>query len=167
MDFDWLPELISLSIHGKNDPIYYLEILYKKFYDDFYINPPQWYPEKRIALKQASGKDGRSDTFWHMISEGSVESERLPDFRRCEKISWPRPMMQIYGESQGHLCSHKLVWWESIRKGSKRRLLALPDFSYVLVLIERYDYIQPITAYCVEYNNRREKLRREFQKYWT
>ena len=41
-------------------------------------------------------KRGREmgQTFWHMISLGKVESERTPELRRCERVSWPRPLIE-------------------------------------------------------------------------
>ena len=33
-----------------------------------------------------------------MISEGKVETERTPDISRCERIAWPRPMMDNFKE---------------------------------------------------------------------
>jgi hypothetical protein len=26
--------------------------------------------------------------FWHLISEGEIETDRTPDLRRCERIHW-------------------------------------------------------------------------------
>ncbi|MNH30689.1 hypothetical protein D3C79_909980 [compost metagenome] len=47
-------------------------------------------PAKRLGLKRHPVIQGKEATFWHMISEGNDEAERLPDLRRCERIRWPR-----------------------------------------------------------------------------
>lgn len=37
----------------------------------------------------------RAYTFYHMTHKGSVENERIPDFRRCERMPWARPTVEI------------------------------------------------------------------------
>jgi len=52
---------------------------------------------KRLGLKRHPMTQNKEATFWHMIQEGSVESERIPDIRRCERIRWPRPSVAVVG----------------------------------------------------------------------
>lgn len=44
-------------------------------------------------------------------------------------------------------------------------MIALGDFSYVVVLADRGDYVLLWTAYCVEMEHRRQKLRREYEAF--
>ncbi len=44
-------------------------------------------------------------------------------------------------------------------------VIALEDFSYVVVLADRGKYVLLWTAYCVEKNRRRRKLEKEFKAY--
>ncbi len=39
------------------------------------------------------------------------------------------------------------------------------DFSYVVVLADRGEYVLLWTAYCVEQEHRRQKLRREYEAF--
>lgn len=55
--------------------------------------------------------------------------------------------------------------WSNRRGSDTRILLALDDFSYVVVLADRGDYVLPWTAYTVERKHRREKLRKEYEEY--
>jgi len=45
-------------------------------------------------------------------------------------------------------------------------LLALVDFSYLVVVVDRGSYVLPWTAYYVEQEHSRTKLRTEFEAYW-
>jgi hypothetical protein len=51
--------------------------------------------------------------------------------------------------------------WRSQRRGDPRIVIALGDFSYVVVLAERREYVVLWTAYFVDQAHRREKLRKE------
>jgi len=61
--------------------------------------------------------------------------------------------------------SNSGVWWRKERKGAGRMLIALLDFSYVVVLADRGEYILLWTAYCVEQEHRRRKLRIEYKAF--
>ena len=60
-----------------------------------------------------------------------------------------------------------IVWWKTERRGEARFLLALPDFSYLMVVADRGDYVLPWTQYPVERPHQREKYRKEYHAYWA
>jgi hypothetical protein len=60
----------------------------------------------------------------------------------------------------------RLVWWKNQRGTNESYVLALADFSYVVVVADRGDYVLPWTAYCVEKPHRQQKLRKEYEVYW-
>ncbi len=155
-DIDWLPPLVLLKDYNDNWE-YYVEVIYKFFCQDFVHSMPS-FKNKRFALKRHPIIRNKEATFWHIISEGEQESERTPDLRRCERIRWPRPMIEA-------LSSGNVVWWRNERKGAGRILIALRDFSYVVVLADRGEYVLLWTAYCVEQEHRRRKLRREYEAF--
>ncbi len=155
---DLLLPLILMEDY-QNDWYQYLEAVYQYFYQDFVVSKP-YFENKRFALKRDPVVKGKEATFWHIISEGKGESERLPDLRRCERIRWPRV---IINESQSGL----MKCWKSNRKGDQRIVIALEDFSYVVVLADRDDSILLWTAYCVEQEHRRRKLRKEYEEYMS
>lgn len=152
----WLPELVLLE-GCSGDWAIYLETIYQHFRKDFMHSKPQ-YENKRWAVKRHPLIKEKEATFWHIISEGSVESERLPDLRRCERVRWPRPI--IDGAKAGQV---KL--WKNKRGNEERVVLALADFSYVVILADRGDYVMLWTAYCVERDHQRRKLEKEYQAY--
>lgn len=163
MGCEWLPELIFFSAHRGHWPDY-LDALHRKFTNDFVHSLPSW-PGKRVAVKRHPEIDGKSATFWHLISEGAVEADRIPDMRRCERIGWPRPIMDAFDEQEPRVSS-QLVWWKERRRSEDRYLLAPDDFSYLVVVADRGTYVLPWTAFVLEHEHQRRKRRQAFEAYW-
>ncbi len=154
--FDWLPNLITLAEYEGSWPKY-LKAIYAVFHRDFIASKPT-YPAKRFGMKRYPEYDGKEATFWHLISEGEIEGERTPDMRRCERIAWPRPIVDAIGTDSVRI-------WKNIRGRNQRILLAVEDFSYVVVLDERDDFVLLWTAFHVEYANKRRKYQRECEQW--
>ena len=154
----WLPAMIPLEAYG-GDFKRYLEALYNVYRAGFITSKPT-YPDRRWATKRHPVIEGKEATFWHLISEGKVEADRIPALRRCERLPWPRPMIDAaLGEN--------VRCWRTRRGASVRVLIAVDDFSYVIVLEDRTSYIMLWTAFYVEHAHRREDLQREWQAYAT
>jgi len=154
MPHDWLPDLILMDDH-ENIWEQFLEAVYAKFVEDFLHSKPA-YPEKRFALKRHPVEQGKEATFWHLVSTGKTEADREIDFRRCERIGWPRCIIE-------NMDREDVLVWKNQRKGSERTVIALDDFSYVVIIDERDDYVLLWTAYCVEQEHRRRKLQKEYE----
>ena len=165
MSDDWLPELLLLE-DSEGDWSRYLERLHRKFVADFVDTTAHW-PGKRVGLKRHPEHDGKSATFWHMLSDGKSEADRLPDFRRCERIGWPRPMMDEFDESPPDSTGCRLIWWKETRGREKRYLLATVDFSYIVVVADRGDFVLPWTAFVVEHDHQRKRHRKTYEKFWN
>jgi hypothetical protein len=164
MSLDWLPPLLLLEdAHGNWDV--YLGRLHARFVADFIDAKPAW-PGKRVGVKRHPEYDGKSATFWHLISDGDVEADRIPNMRRCERIGWPRPMMDEFNEAQPGTSQCRVIWWKETRRNEERYLLAPDDFSYVVVIADRGDYVLPWTAFAVERTHEREKRKRAFKQFW-
>jgi hypothetical protein len=88
----WLPALICLSDFGGNWDRYQ-QGLYEVFRRDF-LEARLYFRGLPLRLKRHPLADGKEATFWHFTSEGHVEAERTPDLRRCERIAWPRPIIE-------------------------------------------------------------------------
>lgn len=146
----WLPELIELPAHG-GDWGAYLEAVYKEFCKGF-RGAAFEFRGKRVGLKRYPVIDGKEATFWHFISQGNVEEDRVPDIRRCERIGWARAILDNV-EDEG-----LLVWTEEV-KGDQRILIWCEDASYLVVLADRGEYVLPWTAYPVEHEHQKRKLR--------
>ncbi|MCU7960324.1 MAG: hypothetical protein KZQ58_10075 [gamma proteobacterium symbiont of Bathyaustriella thionipta] len=154
---DWLPPLVLFSDFG-GDWESYLEAIYGYFKQDFVDSKPL-FQGRRLGLKRHPLTQGKEATFWHMIQEGSVEEDRTPDFRRCERIRWPRPIIE-------HDADEAVKVWENQRRGEKRICLWFEQENYLVILADRGKYILPWTAYLVEQPHRQRKLLREYEAYW-
>lgn len=164
MSADWLPDLLFLEDAQGNWDLY-LERLHTQFVADFIDSKPAW-PGKRVGVKKHPEHAGKAATFWHLISDGDVESERLPNMRRCERIGWPRPMMDEFDEAEPQKTKCRIVWWKERRKNEERYLLAPDDFSYIMVVADRGDYVLPWTAFWIEHTHQRTKRERAFHAFW-
>ncbi len=149
----WLPPLFPFK---GNWPLY-LSALYELFKADFIDEKPQ-FRGRRIGLKKHPVFDGKEATFWHLIQEGSVEEARVPDLKRCERIRWPRPMIENSADSS-------LKVWTNTRKGETRVLLWLEEEEYLVVLAERKGYLLLWTAYLVDKPHSQRKLLKEFEEW--
>lgn len=152
---NWLPNLVLFeSVNGIWTD--YLNAIYQYFKNDFVHSKP-YYPGKRVGLKRHPLYDNKEYTFWHFIQEGPEEEGREPAIRRCERIRWPRPIIEA-------IRSDKVCTWNTKRGTHKRIVIALEDFSYVVVLEDRSEYVLPWTAYTIEKCHRRKKLMKEYKE---
>jgi hypothetical protein len=92
-------------------------------------------------------------------SRGETEEERVPDFRRCERIRWPKPIIEHAGDPAIRV-------WRNERRGGERVCLWFVQESYLVVLAERGEYVLFLTAYLVEQQHRQRKLQKECEEYW-
>ena len=156
----WLPELVLLENYKGNWNIY-IEVIYKFFHKDFVESRP-FFQNVPIFVRYHPSYEEKGVTFWHLISEGDQESERTPDLRRCERIRWPRSLIE-------NANSLDIKIWETFRpwKNQKQRRInfALNNFGYLVVIAESSKGFNLITAYHLEKSHRREKLRREFESF--
>lgn len=154
----WLPDLILFENY-KGNWIAYINAIHEYFRNDFSEGRPS-FRKAPVFARYHPPFEKKGATFWHLVSEGSNESERIPDFRRCERIRWPKSIIE-------NANSVEVKVWETIRpwKNQKQRRInfALKDFSYIVVIAETRKGFDLITAYCVEKLAKREKLRKEFE----
>lgn len=156
---EWLPELTQLVDYG-GDWDKYLDAVYKFFKQDFVDSQPKFRGE-RLSLKRHPVIQGKEATFWHLISEGKYEPDRLPDLWRCERIRWPRPII----ESQEQEPSLKV--WENKREGETRICLWLSfdNEDYLVVLAKREGYLLLWTAYPLTWEHTKRKLQKEYEAF--
>ena len=79
-----LPLIIELNDFGGNYASY-IDAVYEIFHNDF-IKHKAHFGSHELKMKFNPIFQDRAYTFYHMTHEGEVESERLPDLRRCERI---------------------------------------------------------------------------------
>ncbi|MBE0430692.1 MAG: hypothetical protein IBX67_02580 [Dehalococcoidia bacterium] len=157
----WLPPLVCFS-HFGGEWDRYIEAVYTYFKADF-IDSRAHFRNRVITLKRHPLLGGKETTFWHITSEGEEEDKRVPDIRRCERIRWPRPMIEHHDDGS-------IRCWPNIRATARRRnerriVLWFYDEDYVVVLADRGRYVLLWTAYYVSWGHTRRKLLREYEDY--
>ena len=99
-------------------------------------------------------------SFWHLISEGEREEERIPDIRRCERIRWVAWLVR-------NALSHPDVsWWENDRWGNTHIVIWHENENFAVILAKRTGYVLLKTAYWVKQYRRKdfERERAEFRR---
>jgi hypothetical protein len=114
----------------------------------------------KIAHKKHPEYKGKSATFWHIITSGREEQNRIPDLRRCERILWPSYILESCIDN----CD-KILIWENKRKNDKRILIWCKTVEYLIVLAKRKDYVIFWTAYPVINKHTQCKLQKEYDHY--
>ena len=149
----WLPPLVEMAAFG-GDWKNYEAALYAFFRADFIASAPT-YDGRRVGLKRHPMIDGKEATYWHCISEGKTEADRVPDLRRCERIRWPRPCIEHPAELK--------IWIED-RNGEGRIHLWLEPEGYLVVLAIRKGYVILWTTFYVSLDHQRRKYERRFEE---
>ena len=135
----------------------YLDAVYQYFKQDFVDSKPA-FRGRRLGLKRHPMTHYKEATFWHMIQEGSVEEDRTPDFRCCERIRRPKPIIE-------HDADKAIKVWKNRRRREQRICLWFEQENYLVILVDCGEYILPWTAYLVEQPHRQQKLQREYEEY--
>ena len=81
-----LPSKIYLQDYS-GDYTRFIDAVYKVFEKDFVKYHP-YFGKYRLGLKYHPKFQDRAYTFYHMTHKGDIESERIPDLRRCECMPW-------------------------------------------------------------------------------
>lgn len=150
----WLPPFVEFSDYDQNWARYF-EALYRFFRQDFVESAPTFMGLK-MGLKRHPLIDGKEATFWHLISEGPEEAKRNPDFQRCKRIRWPRPVIE---NADGVI----VKIWENERRSETRICLWFETQEYLVILALRNNYLLPWTAYLVTEEHRQRKLQKEYE----
>lgn len=154
-----LPDLVLHSDYGGNLALYE-KALYELFCQDFIYKHPVFLG-KEVKLKQQPMVtnrwiNNRDSTYWHIISTEIKPGLREWDFNRSARVKWPKAIITADP-------GNNLLCWTNKRGSDKRCLVALPDFSYVVILGERSNYYVLISAYCVDRAHTLEKLRNDYK----
>jgi len=151
-----LPEIIEMNDFG-GDFHSFNEAVYEIFRNDFVVNKPK-FNGKRLGLKAHPIIDGKEYTYYHFTHSGDIENDRIPDFRRMERMGFPKPIID------NSKCITLKVWRN--KRGRNNRILILHEVEqYLVVLEDRINYILPWTAYFIEYKHKLKKYLKEYEEY--
>lgn len=151
---DWLPPLVLMADYDQQFHKY-IAAVYEFFRRDFFESP-FYLDRKRVVCRRDPIYDGKEAGFWHCTSEGRNESERNPDLRRCERISWIKAII----ENVGHPLIDDWTISKHDRASDVRRYLWFNE-EYLIVLGARKNVWQLITCFTTPQEHYRRKLRSE------
>ncbi len=151
---EWLPSLVLFN-ESDGDWDKYLSLIYSYFKADF-IDSNCNYRGIKIAIKRHPLIDDKEATFFHLITEGKVEKARKPDLSRCERIRWPKPIIQ-------KVPNNDIKVWKNRRNDETRLCIWFEEAEYLVVLAERKNYLLLWTAYTVTQKHRKVKLNKEYE----
>lgn len=135
----------------------YFQAVYKIFEVDFIKKQPH-YDGQIVKVRKYPLVDGIHKTFYHITHQGEDEKNRTPDFRRMERIRFPKFVID------NNLHSDILIW-KNTRGRDERIVLFNEEENYIVILTERSDSYLFITAYCIETEHRKRKLIKEYETY--
>lgn len=141
---NWLPKMLS------NDEMI-KENAYKRFLLDF--------KQKKTYLNGLLVKINNNYklTFDHLTTEGQGEN-RIHSISRCQRIPWIKALIEYAN-------TDKARYWIEKEDDIYVHYLALPDYSYLVVLkSNNKDTVGLSTAYYVD-NESRDKLIEQFEKF--
>ncbi len=156
---NWLPSPVQYADFG-GDWERFIEEVYNRFVRDFLndFNRRQLRFEGiPLSLRRHPLVRGKEASFWHLVSTGNIEEERLPDFDRCECISWARAIIDNAND-------RFVKRWENTRDGNTNICLWLESENYIVVLGKRNGYVILLTAYFAQ-EYKRKKFQREYDEY--
>jgi hypothetical protein len=154
---EWIPDFIKLSDFS-GDFNEYLEQIYKRFREDLVFSKAR-FRNACVGVRRIPEADGKGFGFWHCISEGRKEKDRIPDLERCKRIGWIRAVIDNADKPE-------IDCWTNRRGREKCHLLWYKE-QYLVVLAERGGKGEKIryyllkTAYCTTNRRRIGKLRKE------
>ncbi len=131
----------------------YEDALYRQYEADF-RKARITYDGFPVNLKRHPLSMGRDATFWHLISEGKSEEDRIPDMRRCERIAWPGAILRNANQPA-------VTAWRNVRGSEERVVLWVEEVDYLVVLAARTGYYVLWTAYLTDRAHTRRKLQKE------
>lgn len=152
---NWLPKIEPFEEYN-NDWQSYCDALYQIFRRDF-IENITYFRDQKVGLKRMPIEQGKESTFWHITSKGEEEADRKPDFRRCERIRWPKPIIENHSDDA-------LKIWTEKRNGEHRIHIWLQADGYLIVLNRRKGYLILWTAFHVARERQKEKYLRRWER---
>lgn len=150
------PDLVYFEDYNGNFQNYF-EAIYKIFENDFIKQTPN-YDGLMVKVRKYPLVDGIHKTFYHITHQGEDENNRTPDFRRMERMRFPRFII----DNNEH---QNILIWRNIRGRDERIVLYNEVENYIVVLTERVNSYLFITAYFIETNHRKRKLLQEYETY--
>ena len=163
----WLPKLEFWDDYD-NDYPQYQGALYEIFQNDFIKSRPI-FEGKQVNIRKHPIEYGKEEAFFHVTCQDYLKSgERVPDFRRCERIRWVRAFIENYNcdTTQCEECGGLKVWSKPYRNTTRVHML-LEEERYMVVIERRDSYCLLVTAFYFEQDHSLRKKLQHYEQYKT
>ena len=138
-----IPDPIFLS-DCDGDWAKYEDTIYQIFKSDMIDHRPT-FNGKPVDIIHEKLYKNKERSFWHIISEGEGDLNRLPKMERCEKVGWVKPLILDKGN-----CEHYKLWIRYHDQSKKNRYyIWCTDIQYMVILEDRHSHYKLISAFNV------------------
>ncbi|MED5101052.1 hypothetical protein NST77_23295 [Niallia sp. FSL W8-0177] len=160
-----LPPTIDFNNYGVWDV--YESYLYEIFVHDFIESQPYLFG-KPVRFRKHPVVIDKEQAFFHITSVSTSKNvadpnDRIPDFRRCERIHWVKIILENYNCQKG--CCSFIKYWAEPYKMYKRWHFLFEEVRFLVIVEEREDYMLLISSYYIEYDNQLRKKLKKYQQY--
>lgn len=163
----WLPKIVAIDEFGGNWELYNQE-LYKIFLNDF-INNKLYFNNKIVKVRVNPKQNNYEHAFIHLtcvaMQDAKTINDRIPDFRRCERIAWNRKIIENYQCNGSCKECRKILYYEEYYKNNVRIHLLFADVDFKVILEKREKYYLLITGYYIQYKHVLQKEIKKFLLY--
>lgn len=152
---EWLPPTLDLNGDWSDA----LHTLYQVFTRDF-KSGTLWLGEERIWYDQRIlPNEHHEECFWHLVTRKDCTSgERLPDFRRAERLPWCVPILR-------HIADPAVKFWQHREGDGRMRTYAwLEAGDYVVILERKARRVGTVAFLLTAYHLDGPSMRRSMQK---
>jgi hypothetical protein len=161
----WLPPQ-ELFENYDSDWKAYEAGLYSIFKADFIDSKPM-FENKQVNIRKHPMEYDKEEAFFHVTCyDFRKDKNRIPDFRRCERIRWVRSFIENYNCDPTNCpgCDGVKVWEEPAGTNIRVHLL-LEEERYLVVIEKRANYCLLVTAFYIEYDHSLEKRLSHYEEY--
>lgn len=126
---------------------------------------------KTVQIRYQPIEFGKEEAFFHITCQDyKKDGDRVPDFRRCERIAWVRQFVEAADtgalvEFEGSTYELK-IWTEHVKNDLRYHILC-EELRFMVVIAERDRYCLLITAFYFEYAHSLRKKLEKYNKYKT
>ena len=151
---DPLPDLFELSAFGGDYQAYEDALFY--VYLNRIVRGGLRFRGLPVKTRRTPEYKGKGAGFWHLLTEGRVEEQRTPDFRRCERLPWV-PWVIRHADDP----DDTIRVWTNKRGSNTNVVLWLWEEDYAVILSERRGFYLLVSAYTL-----RSRRIDDFEREW-
>ncbi len=157
------PLLILLSDYSSQGE--FLDAILKLFLGDFVTNTTKFRSQKIVLKKRPTNwLDGIEYdwTFHHIITKENQNNDNIREFNiaRAERIKFPKLYID---DHQTSLSNYKI--WSRTKNNETKYYISDNNYDYLVILSQRKNYIMLLSAFPIETNHYKYKLKKEYEQY--